>query len=94
MNGRSTLTSIGGDLLIIAEVAIIGVPHAMLGHDVCAVVRLRDGAPALTLDDVRAFVVDRLADYKRPRRLVLRAEPLPRTGMGKVDKARLLAELS
>ena len=78
----------------IAEVAIIGVPHAMLGHDVCAVVRLRDGAPALTLDDVRAFVVDRLADYKRPRRLVLRAEPLPRTGMGKVDKARLLAELS
>ena len=78
----------------IAEVAIVGLPHAVLGHDVCAVVRLREGAPALTLDDVRAFVVDRLADYKRPRHLVLRTEPLPRTGMGKVDKTRLLAELS
>ena len=78
----------------IAEVAVVGVPHAVLGHDVCAIVRLREGAPALTLDDLRAFVVDRLADYKRPRRLVVRAEPLPRTGMGKVDKARLLAELS
>jgi acyl-CoA synthetase (AMP-forming)/AMP-acid ligase II len=78
----------------IVEVAIVGVPHAVLGHDVCAVVRLREGAPALTLDDLRTFVVDRLADYKRPRHLVLRAEPLPRTGMGKVDKARLLAELS
>jgi acyl-CoA synthetase (AMP-forming)/AMP-acid ligase II len=78
----------------IAEVAVVGVPHAVLGHDVCAIVRLREGAPALTLNDLRAFVVDRLADYKRPRRLVVREEPLPRTGMGKVDKARLLAELS
>ena len=78
----------------IVEVAIVGVPHAVLGHDVCAVVRLRDGAPALTLDELRTFVVDRLADYKQPRRLVLRAEPLPRTGMGKIDKARLLGELS
>ena len=78
----------------VAEVAIVGVPHAVLGQDVCAVVRLREGARPLTLDDLRTFVVDRLADYKRPRRLVLRAQPLPRTGMGKVDKARLLAELS
>ena len=78
----------------IVEVAILGVPHAVLGQDVCAIVRLRDGAPRLTLDDLQDFVADRLADYKRPRRLVVRAEPLPRTGMGKVDKRRLLAELS
>jgi long-chain acyl-CoA synthetase len=78
----------------IVEVAVVGVPHPVLGQDVCAVVRMRAGARPLTLHDLRAFVSERLADYKRPRRLVLRAEPLPRTGMGKVDKKLLLLELS
>ena len=78
----------------IVEVAIIGVPHAVLGQDVCAVVRTarRSAFPHAR----RSAGLRRrpLADYKRPRRLVLRSEPLPRTGMGKVDKKRLLAELS
>ncbi len=34
-----------------------------------------------------------LADYKLPRRLKVRSEPLPRSGMGKVDKRALLASL-
>jgi non-ribosomal peptide synthetase component E (peptide arylation enzyme) len=42
---------------------------------------------------VRAFLADRLADYKLPRRLVVRDTPLPRSGMHKVDKKALLAEL-
>jgi acyl-CoA synthetase (AMP-forming)/AMP-acid ligase II len=78
----------------IVEVAVLGVPHDVLGQDVCAVVRLRADAPPLTVEALREFVSDRLADYKRPRRLVLTTEPLPRTGMGKVDKRQLLAELS
>jgi non-ribosomal peptide synthetase component E (peptide arylation enzyme) len=47
----------------------------------------------LELDTVRAFLADRLADYKLPRRLVVRDAPLPRSGMHKVDKKALLAEL-
>jgi non-ribosomal peptide synthetase component E (peptide arylation enzyme) len=43
---------------------------------------------------VRAALADRLADYKLPRRLVVRAEALPRTAMGKVDKKALLEELT
>jgi acyl-CoA synthetase (AMP-forming)/AMP-acid ligase II len=78
----------------VVEAAVVGVPHRVLGQDVCAIVRLRHGAEALTLEAVQAFVADRLADYKHPRRLVVRDEPLPRTGMGKVDKKRLLAELT
>ena len=78
----------------IVEVAVVGVPHPVLGQDVCAIVRMRTGARPVTLNDLRAFVAERLADYKRPRRLVLRVEPLPRTGMGKVDKKLLLSELS
>ena len=78
----------------VAEAAVVGVPHDVLGQDVCAVIRLRPGATPLTLDDVTAFVADRLADYKRPRRLVVRDTDLPRSGMGKVDKKALLAELT
>jgi acyl-CoA synthetase (AMP-forming)/AMP-acid ligase II len=77
----------------IVEAAAVGVAHPVLGQDVCAVVRLRAGAPPLTVDDVRAFLADRLADYKLPRRLEVRTEPLPRTGMGKVDKKTLLVQV-
>jgi acyl-CoA synthetase (AMP-forming)/AMP-acid ligase II len=77
----------------VVEAAVVGVPHDMLGQDVCAVVRVRAGAAPLELDDVRAFLADRIADYKRPRRLVVRETPLPRSGMHKVDKKALLVEL-
>jgi acyl-CoA synthetase (AMP-forming)/AMP-acid ligase II len=77
----------------IVEAAAVGVPHHVLGQDVCAVVRLRADAAPLTVEDVRAFLADRLADYKLPRRLELRTDPLPRTAMGKVDKKALLTEL-
>ncbi|HEX5367127.1 MAG TPA: class I adenylate-forming enzyme family protein [Acidimicrobiales bacterium] len=78
----------------VAEAAVVGVPHGVLGEDVCAVVRLRDGAAAPSLDDVRARLGSRLADYKLPRQLVLRDAPLPRSGMGKVDKKALRAEMA
>jgi acyl-CoA synthetase (AMP-forming)/AMP-acid ligase II len=77
----------------VVEVAVVGVPHDVLGQDICAVVRLRPGAPPLTVDDARSFLADRLADYKRPRRLVITEAPLPRSGMGKVDKKALLASV-
>jgi len=77
----------------VVEAAAVGVPHKVLGQDVCAVVRLRPGAPPLTVDSVRAFLADRLADYKLPRRVEVRTQPLPRTGMGKIDKQALLTEL-
>jgi len=77
----------------IVEAAVVGVPHDMLGQDVCAIVRFREGAAPLELAAVRGFLVDRLADYKLPRRLVVRDAPLPRSGSHKVDKKALLREL-
>jgi acyl-CoA synthetase (AMP-forming)/AMP-acid ligase II len=77
----------------VVEAAAVGVPHDVLGQDVCAIVRLRAGAPALELDVVRTALADRLADYKLPRRLERRAAPLPRNAAGKIDKKALLAEL-
>ena len=72
----------------VIEAAVLGVPHPVLGQDVAAVVRLRPGA-SLDVAAARAFLADRVADYKRPRRIVAQDGPLPRTAMGKLDKAAL-----
>jgi acyl-CoA synthetase (AMP-forming)/AMP-acid ligase II len=61
------------------------VAHAVLGEDVAAWVVLRDDT---SVEDVRAFVSGRLADYKVPRRITV-VEVLPRNESGKVVKSRL-----
>jgi acyl-CoA synthetase (AMP-forming)/AMP-acid ligase II len=71
----------------VQEAAVIGVPHEVLGEDVGAFVVLRAGS---ALDDAAllAWCADRLADYKRPRRLWF-VDELPRNATGKVMKHRL-----
>ena len=73
----------------VAECAVVPVPHPVLGQDVAAVVRWRHGADPLDLDELRGRLVDALADYKRPRRLVTVTEPLPRNASGKLDKSAI-----
>jgi acyl-CoA synthetase (AMP-forming)/AMP-acid ligase II len=66
----------------IAEAAVVGVPDLVWGDRVCAVVRLRPGA-ALTGDELIDWARGRLADYKRPRR-VLFWNDIPRNPTGKI----------
>jgi acyl-CoA synthetase (AMP-forming)/AMP-acid ligase II len=73
----------------VAECAVVPIEHPVLGQDVAAVVRWRDGVEPVDLDDLRDRLVDLLADYKRPRRLVTVTEPLPRNASGKLDKAAI-----
>jgi fatty-acyl-CoA synthase len=74
----------------LVEVAVIGVPDERWG-ETPAVVAVTDGTP---IDG--STVLDRcvgvLADFKLPRYLVVRDEPLPRNMSGKVLKAELRAE--
>jgi acyl-CoA synthetase (AMP-forming)/AMP-acid ligase II len=70
----------------VAEAAVAGVPHAVLGEDVAAWVVLRDRAD---LEELRRFLLDRLADYKVPRRITV-LDTLPRNESGKVVKSRLV----
>jgi acyl-CoA synthetase (AMP-forming)/AMP-acid ligase II len=72
----------------VVEAAVLGVSHPVLGQDVAAVVRLRPGS-SFDVADAATFLADRVADYKRPRRIVVIEGPLPRTPMGKLDKAAL-----
>jgi acyl-CoA synthetase (AMP-forming)/AMP-acid ligase II len=69
----------------VSEAVVSGVPHPVLGEDVAAWVVLRG---ATSSDELRTFLLDRLADYKVPRRITV-VDALPRNESGKVIKSRL-----
>jgi acyl-CoA synthetase (AMP-forming)/AMP-acid ligase II len=76
----------------VAEVAVVGVPHPVLGSVVAAAVvpRAQAADTGLTLPALRAFLAGRLADHQLPARLLL-LDRLPRNEGGKVLK-RLLTD--
>jgi acyl-CoA synthetase (AMP-forming)/AMP-acid ligase II len=75
----------------IAEVAVFGMPHPVLGETVAAAVVARAATP-LSEEDVRAHAAARLADFKVPQHVIFLGE-LPRNAAGKVLK-RVLATLA
>jgi len=76
----------------VREVAVVGAPHPVLGEDVVAFIVLQPGASA-TGEELRAFGLRQLADYKVPRRYVF-VDELPRNPTGKVVKPELRARLA
>ena len=72
----------------VSDVAVIGVPHDVLGEEVGAVV-LRTPGSTLTAEALQAHVKERLAAFKVPAHIYLRDEPLPRNPQGKVLKREL-----
>ncbi len=77
----------------IDEVAVIGVPDPQWGEVVTAVVVVRAGAPAPDLETLHAFCSDRLAPFKRPRRVAV-VDALPRTAAtGQVQRTLLVERL-
>ncbi|NTU84571.1 MAG: long-chain fatty acid--CoA ligase [Chloroflexales bacterium] len=75
----------------VGEAAIIGAPDVKWGEVVWAVVVSRQGQ-AIDPDDLLAFVAERLARYKLPRRVIVQAEPLPKTAAAKIDKQSLMRQ--
>jgi malonyl-CoA/methylmalonyl-CoA synthetase len=73
----------------VAEVAVLGAPDTDLGEQVVAVI-VPKGGQAPDADAIIAFCRERLASYKKPRRVVF-VDSLPRNALGKVQK-HLLAE--
>ena len=76
----------------VAEAAVLGVPHPVLGEDVGAAVTLRPGAEA-SEEALRSWCADRLADNKVPR-VIVQLEALPRNQNAKVVKRDLLPLLT
>jgi feruloyl-CoA synthase len=71
----------------VMESAVIGRPHPQWGETVAALVVPRPGA-ALSEDDLKEFLADKLARYKIPK-IVNFVEELPHTPSGKVKKYEL-----
>ena len=74
----------------VAEVAVVGLPHADLGEEVCAAVVLRTDA-TVTTEELRAYAASQLARFEVPSRWWLRHEPLPTNATGKVLKREVVA---
>lgn len=66
------------------EAAVVGEPDDYRGEAVVAYVSLKPGATA-TADELTAFVRDRLAAYKSPRRVHV-VDDLPKTATGKIRR--------
>jgi fatty-acyl-CoA synthase len=75
----------------IEDVQVVGVPDETYGEELCAWIRMREGADPLDADAVRAFATGRLAHYKIPR-YVMVVDEFPMTVTGKVRKVQMREE--
>ncbi|MGX1807648.1 class I adenylate-forming enzyme family protein [Nocardia sp. NPDC055321] len=73
---------------LVQESAVIGIPHEDLGQEVAAVVVVAD-PDAVTVDELRDHVAQRLAYFKVPARWLVTSDALPRNATGKVLRREL-----
>jgi long-chain acyl-CoA synthetase len=71
----------------VGDCAVFGIPDDEFGEQVCAVVQKLPGA-TISESDVRAFLRERIAGYKVPKRVEFRTD-LPREDSGKIFKRKL-----
>jgi fatty-acyl-CoA synthase len=69
----------------VAECAVVAAPDETWGEVPAAIVVLKSGA-ALDEAGLKEFLKERLSRFKLPRIIEFRAEPLPKTGTGKIRK--------
>jgi long-chain acyl-CoA synthetase len=72
----------------VEEVSVIGIPDDYRGETPKAFIKLKAGATPLTLEDMKAFLKDRLGKHEMIGAMEIRAE-LPKTPVGKISKKDL-----
>jgi fatty-acyl-CoA synthase len=73
----------------VREVAVFGIPDELYGEAVCAAVAFFPGMSA-GIDELEAFCRERLAGYKRPRKIDVH-DNLPKNSSDKIQKTLLRA---
>ncbi|GAA3706483.1 AMP-binding protein [Terrabacter ginsenosidimutans] len=72
----------------ILDAQVIGVPDEKYGEELCAWVRMKDGATPLTAESLREFCTGQLAHYKIPRYVEI-VDEFPMTVTGKIRKVEM-----
>lgn len=72
----------------ILDAQVIGVPDEKYGEELCAWVRMKDGATPLTAESLRQFCTGQLAHYKIPRYVEI-VDEFPMTVTGKIRKVEM-----
>ena len=75
----------------VAEVCVIGIPDEYRGQSPKAFITLKAGAAAFTLDELKAFLRERIGKHEMVGAMEIRAE-LPKTPEGKQSKKTLVDE--
>ncbi|HEY2844305.1 MAG TPA: AMP-binding protein, partial [Bryobacteraceae bacterium] len=72
----------------VAECAVVAAPDARWGEVPAAILVIKDGE-SLTSEELLTFLRERLGRFKLPRIIEFSADPLPKTGTGKIRKNEL-----
>jgi len=72
----------------VMEVAVFGIPDKRWGETPCAVVVPKPGK-RLDEAEIAQLCGEQLGSYKKPGKVVVRAEPLPKTPVGKIKRREL-----
>jgi acyl-CoA synthetase (AMP-forming)/AMP-acid ligase II len=77
----------------IGECSVFGLPDDRFGEVPAAVYRMKEGRPAISPAELRAFLLERIAPFKVPleHQIWLTEEALPRLGTQKIDKRSVKA---
>ncbi|MFM7378062.1 MAG: class I adenylate-forming enzyme family protein [Erythrobacter sp.] len=77
----------------IGECSVFGLPNERFGEVPAAVYAMKEGRPAITPGELRAFLLARIAPFKVPleHQIWIAHEPLPRLGTQKIDKRTVKA---
>jgi len=75
----------------VLQVVTFAMPHDKLGEDVAAAAVLHEGASA-TERELRAFLSQRIAAYKTPKKILFLAE-IPKGATGKLQRIGLAQKL-
>ncbi|MDD9899560.1 MAG: long-chain fatty acid--CoA ligase [Alphaproteobacteria bacterium] len=75
----------------VEECIVAGVPDDTRGETVRAWVKPAAGK-TLTEGELNTFLEDKISAIERPRKIIIRDEPLPKTAVGKLSKKDLLAQ--
>ena len=77
----------------VEEVIVIGIPDDYRGEAAKAFIKLRPGAVAFSLDELKAFLAGKLGRHEIPAAVEFAAE-LPKTPVGKLSRHELRSQLS